>query len=298
MQLIIFIFFVERRLWARLQQLQASLFKLPPWSHNLRTRCQNKNNFWTKFDDWGISVFIFPKYVVELNEEVLPQANTSSGVLTTVTWRRSTRLTTTAKNKHRKANHWTALNASTISNAVLVTNKCKIRQLYIPAQLYQVLQLSSQSYQGTCEWMRFKSTNKHWQSWITQTHAWHLRSEDKKEIWEEERKRNLILEVRLWKLLMDDHSKGRKGNSVNWARQNRSFFSNTNRKRPSHKPPEYTGPYQIIHLPNTLNIRSLTPPKVHWNCYRVTECLPTSESIQNKTLKKNTENQYTIDALA
>ena len=88
---------------------------------------------------------------------------------------------------------------------------------------------------------------------------------------------------------MDDHSKGRKGNSVNWARQNRSFFSNTNRKRPNHKPPEYTGPYQIIHLPNTLNIRSLTPPKVHWNCYRVTECLPTSESIQNKTLKKITE---------
>ena len=202
----------------------------------------------------GVLVFLSysPKYVVQLNEELLPQANTSSGVLTTVTWRRSTRLTTTAKDKHHKANHGTALNASTISNAVLVTNKCKIRQLYIPAQLYQVLQLSSQSYQGTCEWMRFKSTNKHWKSWInTQTHAGHLRSEDKKEIWEEKRKRNLILEVRLWKLLMDDHSKGRKGNSVNWARQNRSFFSNTNRKRPNHKPPEYTWPYQIIHLPNT-----------------------------------------------
>ena len=234
-----------------------------------------------------VCLFYSTKCVVEPNEELLPQANTSSGVLTTATWRRSTRLTTTAKDKHHKANHGTALNASTISNAVLVTNKCKYRQLYIPAQLYQVLQLSSQSYQGTCEWMRFKSTNKHWQSWITQTHAWHLRSEDKKEIWEEKRKRNLILEVRLWKLLMDDHSKGRKGNSVNWAGQNRSFFSNTNRKRPNHKPPEYTWPYQIIHLPNTWTIRSHTPPQVHWNCYRVTECLPTSESIQNKTLKKS-----------
>ena len=171
-----------------------------------------------------VCLFYSTKCVVEPNEELLPQANTSSGVLTTVTWRRSTRLTTTAKDKHHKANHGTALNASTISNAVLVTNKCKYRQLYIPAQLYQVLQLSSQSYQGTCEWMRFKSTNKHWKSWInTQTHAGHLRSEDKKEIWEE-RKRNLILEVRLWKLLMDDHSKGRKGNCVNGVHQKR-FFS-------------------------------------------------------------------------
>ena len=35
----------------------------------------------------GVLVFLSysPKYVVELNEEVLPQANTSSGVLTTAT---------------------------------------------------------------------------------------------------------------------------------------------------------------------------------------------------------------------
>ena len=59
----IFIFFVEWRLRTRLQQLQASLFKLPPWSHNLRTRCQNKKT--TFGPDLMIGVLVF--YLIQQN---------------------------------------------------------------------------------------------------------------------------------------------------------------------------------------------------------------------------------------
>ena len=154
----IFIFFVERRLWARLQQLQASLFKLPTGSYNLWTRFLTKNhnnsedfcfhsvNYWLfgTRTIWHCRQFDTGQFVIAVDNltpqqfgnpvnkkkflqqeylalgglgtrhlfwteilKHLPQANTSLGALTTATWRRSTRSTTT--HKKNIAMHWKAL---------------------------------------------------------------------------------------------------------------------------------------------------------------------------------------------